>query len=201
MTPTPTTDARADAELADRIDAAHFIRLVGMDKDVDGEERDRIVAALRRKSQGTRGDERAAVIEECANIADRAALRCVRERVPGDGTAMFVAQQIRALSPPQQETPSSTGATCARCGSSGDTFVLCAGCQSPLAAPQPSQRLERKGIANTDIDDAILKFARDRQNPLRLTYESGTYEITKPTSDARAFANAILALLAPRGTP
>jgi hypothetical protein len=33
--------------------------------------------------------------EECAKIAERAATRCVREGIPGDSVATFVAQQIR----------------------------------------------------------------------------------------------------------
>lgn len=36
-------------------------------------------------------------IEVCAKIAERSALRCVREQIPGDSVARFVAQQIRGL--------------------------------------------------------------------------------------------------------
>jgi len=41
----------------------------------------------------------AAAYETCAQIADRAALRCVREQVAGDATAKFIAAAIRAMIP------------------------------------------------------------------------------------------------------
>ena len=40
------------------------------------------------------------VQEACAKVADRTALRCVREQIPGDETARFIARAIRALIPP-----------------------------------------------------------------------------------------------------
>src|SRR5678816_3055676 len=40
------------------------------------------------------------VQEACAQVADRTALRCVREQIPGDSVAQFIAKAIRALIPP-----------------------------------------------------------------------------------------------------
>jgi hypothetical protein len=40
------------------------------------------------------------VQEACAQVADRAAKRCVREQIPGDSVAAFIAKAIRALIPP-----------------------------------------------------------------------------------------------------
>lgn len=42
------------------------------------------------------------VQEACAQVADRTALRCVREQIPGDSVAIFIAKAIRALIPPAQ---------------------------------------------------------------------------------------------------
>lgn len=36
-------------------------------------------------------------IELCAKLADQAAMRCVRERIPGDSVARHIAQNIRGL--------------------------------------------------------------------------------------------------------
>jgi hypothetical protein len=56
-----------------------------------------IIDALRLAAKPAE-DMREATIEECAKIAERAAMRCVREKIPGDSVATFCAQQIRSLS-------------------------------------------------------------------------------------------------------
>jgi Restriction alleviation protein Lar len=49
------------------------------------------------EERGAADELREATIEECAKVADRTALRCIREKIHGDASARFIAAAIRGL--------------------------------------------------------------------------------------------------------
>lgn len=51
--------------------------------------------------------------------------------------------------------------------------------------------------SDEQINEAILQFARERGRSINLTYDSGTYVVTKPTGAAINFAKAIVELCEP----
>lgn len=125
------------------------------------------------------------VQEACAQVADRTALRCVREQIPGDSVATFIAKAIRALIPPAasraspKSAPASAGSLPS--GESDPAVTLdCAGADtSPAAQP----------VAWREED---YRKARDRM--LEILRENRAWSITKDQGEKEfddAFQHAV----------